>query len=297
MSAAPALKWRPPAIGATANADEGFRETLGACAEQIRANRAAFLEGRDPESLHQLRVGARRLRASLRAFRRLLKRRPAAAFDARLEALLDPLGEARDWDVFVGAFAGSPLADAARGPARGAQARARAALRSGAFAEALAEAEAWHARPAWRSKADPRQPLAGFAGAALRRLHREARRAGRALDWADEAGRHRLRIRVKRLRYAAEGFLPALPAHGAKDFLRRLRGLQGLLGELNDLRVQRSLLDQLPEGAKVRAAARSARARLARRERVLIRAAKRAWTAYGEAADYARRPATGRGRG
>src|SRR5437764_1326950 len=56
---------------------------------------------RDPENVHQLRVGTRRAAAALRIFRQSL---PAKAFKRarkRLRRLRRAAGAVRDWDVFL----------------------------------------------------------------------------------------------------------------------------------------------------------------------------------------------------
>jgi len=63
----------------------------------MAANVGGAIEGRDPEYLHQLRVGIRRLRTVLRVFKGRRRGR-------RLRKLAEPLGEARDCDVFVARF-------------------------------------------------------------------------------------------------------------------------------------------------------------------------------------------------
>src|SRR5690606_7279388 len=94
-----------------------------------------------------------------------------------------------------------------------------------------------------------RRPVADFAAEALERLNRRVRRGGRRLDRLDAAGRHRLRIRVKRLRYAAEFFV-GLFDHPRRErrFLEALETTQDAFGVLNDLAVAR---DRIPADARL----------------------------------------------
>src|SRR5204863_470693 len=91
-------------------------------------------EGRDPEYLHQLRVGTRRLRSALRAFRPLLKRRRAAGVEQPFENMMRIFGEARDWDVFCEALAEGEAPPGLLGAAR----RRRAGQRRPSSARARA---------------------------------------------------------------------------------------------------------------------------------------------------------------
>ena len=55
---------------------------------------------------------------------------------------------------------------------------------------------------------------------------------------------HRLRKRIKRLRYALESVQPLLRRKPGEAFLRALRRALGALGELNDLQVADALYRQ-----------------------------------------------------
>ncbi len=69
----------------------------------------------------------------------------------------------------------------------------------------------------------------------IARWHRKAAADAKAWATLDDAGRHRLRKRIKRLRYAVE-FSAALFRDGAvRRYLKPLRRLQDSLGEINDV--------------------------------------------------------------
>jgi triphosphatase len=75
------------------------------------------------------------------------------------------------------------------------------------------------------------------------------RRGGRRLDQLDVAGRHRLRIRVKRLRYAAEFFAGLFERPSRERRYRAgLEQVQEAFGALNDLAVAR---DRIPAEARL----------------------------------------------
>src|SRR5262245_10016158 len=57
---------------------------------------------KDPEHVHQLRVGTRRARAALDIFAPCLSSAVHKAAKKRLRVLRRAAGEARDWDVFLG---------------------------------------------------------------------------------------------------------------------------------------------------------------------------------------------------
>jgi inorganic triphosphatase YgiF len=85
----------------TLDAGDALRRIAWRCIAQMQANEAGTLDGRDPEFLHQLRVGLRRLRSCL-----ALARAPIVASShpdllEELRSLQNALGPARDWDVFA----------------------------------------------------------------------------------------------------------------------------------------------------------------------------------------------------
>jgi CHAD domain-containing protein len=122
-----------------------------------------------------------------------------------------------------------------------------------------------------------------LARRALRKLHQGLSGAAEDIDWRDAARRHRVRIRVKRIRYACDFFAAEFPARRTKPYLEALRKLQDILGDMNDIEVQRGLLRRLaprrsPLGV-VRAEA-VARAALAAREHQLIAALEPGWSEF-----------------
>jgi CHAD domain-containing protein len=189
----------------------------------------------------------------LRVFRKATSK--AKWLDHRLRPLLPPLGEARDWDVFV-AHHGM-----GKGRQRAARARCRAVLMSTEFSDFLIEARRW----ARRNSRAGRAPLLAFAAKALDRLHRKLLKRARSVDWRDEERRHAVRFALKQLRYACDFFVPCFG--DAHAYLKKLEKLQDALGDLNDIAVARRL-----GGAKLEPA-------LAKRETALVWRLAPAWAA------------------
>jgi len=237
-----------------------MRAALQEALDQIAVNAPGAASGTDPEYLHQLRVGTRRLRAALRASLDLWRKDDVRALRRQLRELAAVSGPARDWDVFL-----HKLPVALRARARDRQRKAHAALR-----RAL---QAMQPLQLPRTAGGARRGWPAFARDALERLDRKALRRAARTDWADPAGRHALRIRLRRLRYACEFMSGAFPRRNAKTLIRTLKDLQDLLGELNDLEVARRLSRQL--GAR-RAPARA-------RERELLEQLPAAWRRFASA--------------
>jgi CHAD domain-containing protein len=136
----------------------------------------------------------------------------------------------------------------------------------------------------WRSRAaGAERSLARFAIEALDGLHAPALKQARGIDWGNAERRHRLRIRMKRLRYACDFFAPSFPGAAARPYLKRLGALQDILGDLNDIAVARRLLAELApraSGAGLAAAAIYVRQTLAERERTLVASLEPAWASF-----------------
>lgn len=233
-------------------ADEAFREICLACLAHLEANRPGMLAGRDPEYLHQMRVALRRLRSAFSVFGRLLPRAATEGPIAEMRRLAAALGPARDWDVVIASVI-EPLAaqlpghrglialaralDARRERARRA---AQRAVRSRAYARFVLGFAAWLGAQPWGSLVTLeearklRQPVRRYAERALARRYRQVRRRGRGLARLDAAALHRLRIAVKKLRYAAQFFAPLYSARRAAPMRAALEALQEALGGIND---------------------------------------------------------------
>ncbi|MGH6954533.1 MAG: CHAD domain-containing protein [Alphaproteobacteria bacterium] len=247
-AAAPKLKL-PPKIRLW----DGFVTCARSCLGHLQANETAVLSGDDPESIHQLRVAVRRLRALFALFSRALPAQPAGALDQELRWLQGETGAARDWDVLIhdvtgpvrAELPGEPALEALAAAAAAARERsrgvARDALRSPRFALFQLGLEHWLAS----GGADEDARLGKYAAKALSRRDDKLRGAGEALSALDPVALHRVRIRVKKLRYAGELFRSLFDRKAAKTYLSRLRLLQDSLGALNDASVAARLVGGL----------------------------------------------------
>ena len=234
-----------PVVGG-AQRHEVFRSAVMASLAQALPNAAELAAGTAlPEHLHQLRVALRRLRTALRL---LAEWSPdaaqALALEAGWQAWFTGLGGARDADAIEAAFGPAlreALRDAALPPintaaAQDSPADPGAALRDPAFTlQVLATLQLAFALPAPLQTGEAL--LRDSAAQVLQGAWRAARRDARRFDSAGTEARHRLRKRLKRLRYAAEFLLPAFaPARGGST-LKPLRAALEALGNWNDLQV------------------------------------------------------------
>jgi triphosphatase len=234
-----AVKAQPLSLPEAVDSQTALRAVVANCLIQVLGNASEIAHGESsPEHVHQLRVGLRRLRTALRELGGLSPQvRPEWA--EALAQLFDRLGALRDRDALAQTLlpalrkAGLPELEL---PAEVPELDPQIALCETATTQVWLELLAFAAAAAPGDMAFAprvRQRLAAL----LRKVRRDAARFA-ALD---DVLRHRLRKRVKRLRYLSE-FAASL--HRAKDvaaFLRQLGPAQDALGEFNDVCVARAL--------------------------------------------------------
>jgi triphosphatase len=126
--------------------------------------------------------------------------------------------------------------------------RAVAAVKNARFTDFLLAQGAWIEGRGYVSEDDAlEQPLGEFSAELLHRRHRKLLRATNDLGALDEEARHKLRIRVKKQRYASEFFRSLHPGRRTDAYIGSLAKLQDALGELNDAATARRLLNQRVE--------------------------------------------------
>lgn len=226
------------------DAREAARRIAAACLAHAQANEGGVLESSDIEFVHQLRVAFRRLRSALRLFRRALQPGEDAAFAEDLRWVAGLLGRCRDWDVFVtetlpplvaaqaDAAGGRALLARARARQREARREAREALASARYGLAMVRLARWISAPA--EPPEGVEPLKDFASRRLRKGSRAVSEGSAAFATLDAAARHRLRIAVKRQRYAVEFLGSLFRAEPVRRHVRALSRVQDSLGLAND---------------------------------------------------------------
>jgi CHAD domain-containing protein len=232
----------------------GLPTTTGALALQIleaqagvflEQKRAASAEGLDydPEHVHQMRVATRRMRAALRLFGSVLPPE-ASPLDEELKWIAGQLGPARDLDVQLQRVretaaelglteAVAAYADWLDEQRRRAQHRLEEALASTRFV-ALEETLSTKLGTEWSPNSEADAPLLSDAPRLLARAYKSLEKRGDKIDEDSPPPElHAVRIRAKRLRYAAEFFEPAY-GKPARRLIKRVVRLQDLLGALQD---------------------------------------------------------------
>jgi CHAD domain-containing protein len=221
--------------------------------EAIIRNDPGVRLGVDPEAVHDMRVSTRRLRAMLRAAADMLAPEWSEPLRGELTWLAGELAPLRDADVFLeylraqtvgfdkseraGVDELVSLFDVDRSAAH---ARAVVALRSERYLGLLQELERTARAPRVRSAS---VALDGIARREFRKLRKAARKI--TADSPDHDV-HRLRIRGKRARYAAELAETAVGKR-ARSFLKHARRFQDVVGDHQDAVVAEEHLRALQE--------------------------------------------------
>lgn len=217
------------------------RAALSACLAQMLPNASEIAAGsEDEEQVHQLRIGIRRTRTALRELAPLAEGVFDPAWEAPLVQAFRALGELRDRAQVLQLAqpplqaAGAPEVDLYAPQQDRAPATAGDAVRAAAFQAVLVEligfaAGASASTPALDADAARRQ-----LRQQLQRLHARTLRDGERFETLEAEAQHRVRKRLKRLRYLGEFVAPLFDARRAARYLDRLRPAQDALGTFND---------------------------------------------------------------
>jgi len=213
-----------------------------------------------PDSVHQMRVAARRLRSGLKVFEPMLDVEWAEALRTELGWIAGELGVSRDTEVLqaridlhadeVGEeFAGlirAVVDPALSGQWHDARDHALAAMVSQRYRVFLDQLVDAARSPRLNASADASAEdiLPALVDKAWKKLAKEVkllRLDGPSDDW------HEARIRAKKARYAAEAVAPVMGEH-VKRFAKALAGVTEVLGEHQDAWVAQHTLRTLAAG-------------------------------------------------
>ncbi len=243
--------------------EDAFVRTVSGCATHFEANMPAVLTAHDPEGLHQMRVALRRFRSAVSVFRPALTSPGMDALTGEAKNLTGVLGAVRDLDVFRGELllpviehygrteGLRTLDEVIEGRRVVSWANALAAVREpkvmdlGPAARALLEQKEWYGG----DRKGFKLPARKFAREVLNHRLGMVRALADKMDELRLEDRHKLRIRLKKLRYAAEFFESLYPKKKARPYIVRLRRLQDVFGYLNDVATAERLLSEVTGGS------------------------------------------------
>jgi CHAD domain-containing protein len=261
------LRKRAPAI-------EHVRRHLRAQVAEIERTDPLIRTGDDPEAVHDFRVAVRRMRSVLKSTRALFDRVWLDALRDELGWIAGEMGAARDLDVLLAGLrkdAGSdaaPVLKVLETERRRAWKRARTALASKRYETLLDRLEAAVTAPPVRKS---ELSLEKVAAKEFAKLRKEARKLGPKTRAEDL---HRIRIRAKRARYAAELAEMVTGRRRIHRFIEETKRFQDVVGAHQDAVVAEERIRAVADRAKSSATAFAA-GRLAERTSLRRRRARR----------------------
>ena len=234
---------QPPT--STLSAEELLRQLLGTEVGALLRFDPIARRTLDPEGIHQLRVGTRRLRSELEALGRTIQPTALRYFQRELRWVARILGQQRDVDVLGEVLEGVnsqlhtslpvKLWEELTSRDKSASRRVQELLNSTRYRKLVRHLSDAVINPPVRRNAHA--PALDFLGpqldAALRDLFDGAKSSG---PTPDSARLHEIRILAKKGRYCAETAVPLL-GNPASKLSRELESVQSVLGELHDYAV------------------------------------------------------------
>lgn len=277
-------KAEPVRVTADMRAADALSAIGQACLKHYRQNEDVVLALRQPEALHQARVALRRLRAAFTLFKPVIAADTAyPALRSELRWFTAQLGDARDLDVYLKRDLPEEELQAVSRAREQAYDRVIEAMNDARSRLLVIDLAGWLALGSWRGESRAVRPITPFAAKRLDRLWGAVEPTGRRLEQMGEEERHRLRIEVKKMRYAVEFFTDLYrPSKAKKHFVASIEALQEALGLLNDIATARTLTAATASDAPQEQADRLSHLRVAEQALARLGRAGPFWRSGGE---------------
>ena len=255
-----------PELSAGMSTGHAFTLVGRTCLRHLVANVPAMLS-RDGNALHQMRVALRRLRAAISLFSVVVGDDRVGAIKTELRWLAQQCGPARDLDTLLvevinplrKRHANEPgLASIANMFARKRLKNyrlAQEAVQSARFRTLVLDTAEWIETGPWSTSEDALMrarrelPVEIFAAEQLSQRRKRIRRRGARMNSLSPQQLHRLRIQVKKARYATEFFSGLFrgkkSAKRCKEIRLSLMQLQNCLGRINDIVTHKALFTDI----------------------------------------------------
>jgi len=234
--------------------ESAFKNFLESDCKKIQKYKKMVLASKDTEALHKIRVSSRRMRAVLFAFQSIIPKKITKNIDSKIATLASYCDRARDIDVYIQTY----LIKEQLSPTEllfykivvydreKEYKKIQKYLKSHKFKTFMTELEDWIQTKQWRKKLKKKQlsalerNITPFAENFLKNYTDEILLYGSTIATVlEDKQAHKLRIKLKKLRYATDLFASYLQE---KDTLRKtLKELQDILGKLHDIYVVKEL--------------------------------------------------------
>lgn len=250
LKALPAIQACNPVLVNKLPAEIALCEMIASCLQQILPNIAEMMtESNEAEHVHQARVGIRRLRSALRVFGHWSKQTDQT-WEVTLKMLFNQLGTIRDRDALEEKLlprlraAGAPYVKLPIQPHQ----EEKHTFKDPSYTTL------WLAMIQFIQVSSESQPeqniddnLTELASAEIKHMHRQLLKdAENCLDLNDMMW-HRMRKRLKRLRYCVEFISSLYDKKQVRQYLNALSPVQDILGQYNDVLIAEALFKQQVE--------------------------------------------------
>jgi CHAD domain-containing protein len=234
-----------PELNPESSAADVVRAALHGALRSFLEAEAIARAGCTPTAVHRARVALRRLRSDLRTFAPVLDEAWQHTLRNRIARLTPAFAAARDADVLLARVAddlactpdlererAATVLRLVQGVRDAAYRQLGARLREPRYARARADVLAAAGTPAFT--ADGERPARDVVSIVMDDVWKRLRRAVRGRERpTDDEELHRIRIKAKRVRYAAEALTPICGTSAAR-FAKRAAALQSVLGDHRD---------------------------------------------------------------
>lgn len=247
-----------PDLSQRLTSTEAFSLQLRSCSRQIAHNWKVVLDSDAIEGPHQLRIGLRRLRSILRAYKAVADGKRLCRLDRMAKRLSAIAGRLRDADVVVEEIVSVPempdgaelaglrkLLEVERENIRS---DIRAQLAGDEMMRLLLKLGAVIESPKKqiRKKKARNRPVKQIATAALQKSWSDVEKKGRSITRLTIEQRHSLRKSLKALRYQIDAFASLYPTRKVRSFCKKLKVLQDAFGYLNDVATAERMAGLIP---------------------------------------------------
>ena len=233
-----------PDIRKAMDSGQAFALIVHECIRQFRLNGPLIISDRDPQALHQARVAMRRLRSAFSLFRPAIRQGSLEPLVLKLREFMDPFGKARNLDVFLDRL-GDELGWRDRRKLSSARSeyygQVIELLKARPSRDMFLDLVEWTASGDWR-KGAASAPIGKFAAGRLDEIWSKVKRHGARLGDLEEKQLHRLRIDIKKLRYAVDFLAPIYADKRVRKFTSSLEEMQDSLGLIHDEMVGRRIV-------------------------------------------------------
>lgn len=225
-------------------------------------NHNAFMETGDAEAIHQMRVGLRRFRSVIFAFKKVMNLTTTSSLLGQIKSLFKALGKIREIDVFLSEILPKTqdllkhdqkdvLTKTLLAERNRLSHNLKTKLKAPTFTHFVLELGDWIESQQWilddcsTEYSWYQRPLSEYAKMRLSKLHKKLVDQVLQQKHSDFSKWHQLRLLTKKLRYSCEFFSNQFKQGSSKPYIRSLSNWQDRLGRMNDLVSAASLVTKL----------------------------------------------------